>query len=227
MWKPKAKERHCSGAQNHQKMGVLQNVTAKLCTRVTWVMLLWLPEGQVLAKQQGPEEHFWRLTCIPMLERKNKHKSAQEKTVSIDTFYELSSWMEQGGSATREEPNAEGGVRGQGSLSPQVSRSPGTPSVTLYHWFPPWKAPEDSKLRNNRSSQISSQASAAAPESAEGQGHPSWKPSALASLWSSCESEFWHYLLHKILLLPTPSLCSHNISVGLKTTPLFHPECKM
>lgn len=76
-------------------------------------------------------------------------------------------------------------------------------------------------------SHISSQALAPAPENAQGLGHPRWKPSVLASHWSSCEREFWHHLLHQILLLQIPSLCSLKISVKPKTTPLSHSEWKM
>lgn len=49
------------------------------------------------------------------------------------------------------ELSAEEGVRKEGGLPPQVSRSPRTPSITMCHWFLPWKALGYPEQRSNRS----------------------------------------------------------------------------
>lgn len=115
-----------------------------------------------------------------------------------------------------------GGMEGYTSVCLSAQRAPVSPCATHSHpgklGTPSWETTES--LTRQRF--VSSKTGFLDP-STQALGTSLLK----ASHWSSWESNFWHFQLEKILLLLTPPLHSHNLSVRLKTTALLHSEHKM
>lgn len=180
-------------------------------------MLLWLPGSQVLAKQQGPREHFWRLTHKKTApERKHNTNILRKEHFSPPRAL----WWARLG--CREPGSGNQSGEGWKDVCLSAQRAPESPCTTYSHpgklGTPNWEATES--LTRQRF--VSSKTGFLDP-STQALGTSLLK----ASHWSSWESNFWHYRLEKIFPLLTPSLHSHNLSVRLKTTALLHSEQKM